>query len=40
LLTLYTIPVVYLYLDRLQNWFKGDRARSGDETEVRSVAAE
>ena len=40
LLTLYTTPVVYLYLDRLQNWFKGDRARSGDETEVRSVAAE
>jgi hydrophobe/amphiphile efflux-1 (HAE1) family protein len=24
-LTLYTTPVVYLYLDRLQNWFKGER---------------
>ena len=24
-LTLYTTPVVYLYLDRLQSWFKGER---------------
>jgi hydrophobe/amphiphile efflux-1 (HAE1) family protein len=31
LLTLYTTPVVYLYLDRLQNWLrgKGGRARRG-----------
>ena len=39
LLTLYTTPVVYLYLDRLQNWLWGVRAR-GDEGEVRAVAAE
>jgi multidrug efflux pump subunit AcrB len=26
LLTLYTTPIVYLYLDRLQNWLKGERA--------------
>ena len=25
LLTLYTTPIVYLYLDRLQNWFKGEK---------------
>jgi hypothetical protein len=24
LLTLYTTPVVYLYLDRLQGWLRGD----------------
>jgi Cu/Ag efflux pump CusA len=40
LLTLYTTPVIFLYLDRLQNWLKGDRARGGDETGVRAVAAE
>ena len=40
LLTLYTTPVVYLYLDRLQNWLRGDRRARGDETEVRAVAAE
>jgi multidrug efflux pump subunit AcrB len=39
LLTLYTTPVVYLYLDRLQNWLKG-RARGDDETGARAVAAE
>jgi len=26
LLTLYTTPVVYLYLDRLQSWLKRDAA--------------
>jgi len=24
-LTLYTTPVVYLYLDRLQDWIKGEK---------------
>jgi HAE1 family hydrophobic/amphiphilic exporter-1 len=38
-LTLYTTPVVYLYLDRLQNWLRGDSARR-DEAEARAVAAE
>jgi hydrophobe/amphiphile efflux-1 (HAE1) family protein len=28
LLTLYTTPIVYLYLGRLQSWFKGDKART------------
>jgi hydrophobe/amphiphile efflux-1 (HAE1) family protein len=40
LLTLYTTPVVYLYLDRLQNWLLRDRSVRGDEPEVRAVAAE
>jgi multidrug efflux pump subunit AcrB len=39
-LTLYTTPVIFLYLDRLQNWLKGDRARGHDETAVSAVAAE
>jgi hydrophobe/amphiphile efflux-1 (HAE1) family protein len=40
LLTLYTTPVVYLYLDRLQNRLRGKRGERGDEGEVRPVAAE
>ena len=27
LLTLFTTPVVYIYMDRLQSWFQGARAR-------------
>jgi hydrophobic/amphiphilic exporter-1 (mainly G- bacteria), HAE1 family len=27
LLTLFTTPVVYLYLDRLQTWLRGERHR-------------
>ena len=43
LLTLYTTPVVYLYLDRLQSWLTGgrrgsDRAREDDR--VPAIAAE
>jgi HAE1 family hydrophobic/amphiphilic exporter-1 len=37
LLTLYTTPVVYLYLDRLQNWLQGERARPV-EAEARAAA--
>jgi hydrophobe/amphiphile efflux-1 (HAE1) family protein len=41
LLTLYTTPVVYLYLDRLQSWLRGDRKGRGTQVEeVRAVAAE
>jgi HAE1 family hydrophobic/amphiphilic exporter-1 len=39
-LTLYTTPVVYLYLDRLQTWLFG-RHRPDDEiAEIQAVAAE
>jgi HAE1 family hydrophobic/amphiphilic exporter-1 len=34
LLTLYTTPVIYLYLDRLQNWLQGVRIEHAKE-EVR-----
>jgi hydrophobe/amphiphile efflux-1 (HAE1) family protein len=37
LLTLYTTPVVYLYLDRLQNWLQGERA-GHVEAETRAAA--
>ncbi len=37
LLTLYTTPVVYLYLDRLQTWFDG-KARRGLEPEIVAAA--
>ena len=41
LLTLYTTPVVYLYLDRVQVWLRGDKARAQREPErLRVVAAE
>jgi multidrug efflux pump subunit AcrB len=42
ILTLYTTPVIYLYLDRLQNWLRGDgKAAAEAETErLRPVAAE
>jgi multidrug efflux pump subunit AcrB len=42
-LTLYTTPVVYLYLDRLQNWLRGKKKPHGPvpvEEEVRTMAAE
>jgi multidrug efflux pump subunit AcrB len=31
MLTLFTTPVVYLYLDRLQSWLGGERRRPADE---------
>jgi multidrug efflux pump subunit AcrB len=41
LLTLYTTPVVYLYLDRVQVWLRGDKVRRQPEPErLRVVAAE
>jgi len=41
LLTLYTTPVVYLYLDRLQQWLRGERRHQPVEAEdVHAVAAE
>ena len=41
LLTLYTTPVVYLYLDRVQVWLRGDKLRRQPEPErIHVVAAE
>jgi HAE1 family hydrophobic/amphiphilic exporter-1 len=41
LLTLYTTPVVYLYLDRLQVWLKGGRKTAAERREeIHAVAAE
>ena len=41
LLTLYTTPVVYLYLDRVQVWLRGGKAHPQREPErLRVVAAE
>jgi len=44
-LTLFTTPVVYLYLDRLQNWLNGGKSHHADADasppeEVMPVAAE
>jgi multidrug efflux pump subunit AcrB len=43
MLTLYTTPVVYLYLSRLQNWLSGGRQETEAEAEpeqIHAVAAE
>ena len=40
LLTLYTTPVVYLYLDRLQVWFRRNKRGNVKSSEVSAVAAE
>jgi len=41
LLTLYTTPVVYLYLDRWQVWLKGKERMPDDEAErIHAIAAE
>ncbi|MBV8510300.1 MAG: efflux RND transporter permease subunit, partial [Xanthobacteraceae bacterium] len=41
LLTLFTTPVVYLYLDRLQNWLSGGKKRKRLGTqEMHAVPAE
>jgi multidrug efflux pump subunit AcrB len=40
-LTLYTTPVIYLYLDRLQTWLRGKkRGRTAARKQVRAVVAE
>jgi HAE1 family hydrophobic/amphiphilic exporter-1 len=40
-MTLYTTPVVYLYLDRLQSWLRGGKAEpTGEPDKIRAVAAE
>jgi HAE1 family hydrophobic/amphiphilic exporter-1 len=39
-LTLYTTPVVYLYLDRLQNWLFGTRRHQAMSRDVHPAPAE
>jgi multidrug efflux pump subunit AcrB len=39
LLTLYTTPVVYLYLDRLQSWLRRAETQRIRETELGRAAA-
>src|SRR5579884_1609379 len=39
LLTLYTTPVIYLYLDRFQSWLQGERVQPA-EADIRVAAAE
>jgi HAE1 family hydrophobic/amphiphilic exporter-1 len=39
-LTLYTTPVVYLYLDRLQTWLSRNKRDADKPKEIRAVAAE
>jgi HAE1 family hydrophobic/amphiphilic exporter-1 len=40
LLTLYTTPVIYLYLDRLQAWLRGGRQEAALAETSRPIAAE
>ena len=40
LLTLYTTPVVYLYLDRLQTWLSRKKRDDDKPEEIRSITAE
>jgi HAE1 family hydrophobic/amphiphilic exporter-1 len=40
MLTLYTTPVVYLYLDRFQRWLNGERRHREEDGDGMRVAAE
>jgi multidrug efflux pump subunit AcrB len=40
LLTLYTTPVVYLYLDRVKRWLRGEGRQRALEAVIHAVAAE
>jgi hydrophobe/amphiphile efflux-1 (HAE1) family protein len=39
-LTLFTTPVIYLYLDRFQAWLRGEKREHHDEPEALRIAAE
>jgi len=39
-LTLFTTPVIYLYLDRFQSWLRGDKREHHEEPEALPIAAE
>jgi HAE1 family hydrophobic/amphiphilic exporter-1 len=40
LLTLFTTPVIYLYLDRLQIWLRGGSSEHDEHIEALPLAAE
>jgi len=40
ILTLFTTPVIYLYLDRFQNWLRGDKEEPQQPQEALPLAAE
>ena len=40
LLTLFTTPVIYLYLDRLQSWLRGEKEEHAEAPEALRIAAE
>jgi hypothetical protein len=40
ILTLYTTPVVYLYLDHLQSWLFGDRRTAASVDQAQATTAE
>jgi multidrug efflux pump subunit AcrB len=40
LLTLFTTPVIYLYLDRLQAWLRGEKPEHHEDREALRIAAE
>ncbi|HTV29839.1 MAG TPA: efflux RND transporter permease subunit, partial [Xanthobacteraceae bacterium] len=40
ILTLYTTPVIYLYLDRFQSWLRGEKLEDHEEREALRIAAE
>jgi HAE1 family hydrophobic/amphiphilic exporter-1 len=40
ILTLYTTPVVYIYLDRLQTWFFGEKKKQAASGHAQPEAAE
>jgi hydrophobe/amphiphile efflux-1 (HAE1) family protein len=40
ILTLYTTPVIYLYLDRFQSWLRGEKPEDHEEREALRIAAE
>jgi len=40
ILTLYTTPVVYIYLDRLQSWLFGEEKKQAASGDAQQAAAE
>jgi len=40
ILTLYTTPVVYIYLDRLQSWLFGEKRKEAASGDAEAQAAE